>query len=123
MERVFKKYTDWEDYQNGMFDDPPKNIEDSINLSLFLLRDEELFYKVGLNVICNWKNSSEVNLTNKSSNRRSWVGQACCSYMFQVTERATRKAWSILTEKEKVIANKVADKIIDEYERRYREVH
>tara|TARA_R110002050_G_C8935549_1_gene512273 strand:+ start:2086 stop:2445 length:360 start_codon:yes stop_codon:yes gene_type:complete len=117
MKRVFRKYTEWEDFKNGMFDEPPKDFEEMLNLSISLLRDCDRFFKVSLKVLSEWKVSSDVNLTNRSTNRRSWIGQAACCYEFGAPERLTRKAWASLSTIEKESANKVAEKIINIYER------
>lgn len=123
MKQIFHKYTDWEDFQNGMFETKVKNEEDLIIKSVGLLSNEIDFHNVCLNVLDNWLISSDVNLSNKHSNRQSWVGQAACCYAFGTPETTTRKAWSKLDLNTKLKANLVADKIIKIYEAKDRKIH
>lgn len=124
MKQYFHKYTDWEDYKNGMYDDYDlAKKEELILKSVDLLKDKDLFYKNGREMVLAWKISAKVNLTNVNSNRRSWIGQATCCYSHKCSEVLTRIAWGMLTESEQNIANKVAEKIIKEYERENRKIH
>tara|TARA_R110001599_G_scaffold258685_2_gene458926 strand:+ start:148 stop:546 length:399 start_codon:yes stop_codon:yes gene_type:complete len=123
MKQIFHKYTEWEDFQNGMFKTKVENEQYLIVKSVELLSDEIEFYKVCLNVLDNWLKSSDVNLSNKNSNRQSWIGQAACCYAFRTPETITRKAWGLLDLKTKLKANLVADKIIKIYEEKDRKIH
>lgn len=123
MKQIFNKYTEWEDFINGMYKTKVNNEDELINKSKKLLSNEDEFYKVSLKVLDNWIISSNVNLSNKNSNRQSWIGQAACCYSFGSPEIITRKAWGCLDNITKIKANLVADKIIKIYEAKYRELH
>lgn len=124
MKQYYHKYTDWEDYKNGMYNEVDLIKKEELVLkSVELLSDKNLFYSVAKKMIKEWKISAKVNLTNINSNRRSWIGQAACCYNHKCPETLTRIAWGILTEKDRIIANKVADKLIKEYERENRKIH
>jgi hypothetical protein len=66
-----------------------------------------------------WIYSSEHNLTNKQRNRQAWLGQAACCWLVHATENSTKQAWSRMTDQQRDVANKVADKIISEWENEY----
>tara|TARA_R110000787_G_scaffold161960_2_gene275324 strand:- start:1119 stop:1517 length:399 start_codon:yes stop_codon:yes gene_type:complete len=123
MIQIYYKYTEWEDFQNGMFETKFKNEDELILKAAKLLSNEIEFYNTSLKVLDNWKISSDVNLSNKNSNRQSWIGQAACCYAFGVPEILTRKAWNGLDNTIKIKANLIADKIIKVYERKYFEIH
>ena len=123
MIQIYYKYTEWEDFQNGMFETKFKNEDELILKAAKLLSNEIEFYNTSLKVLDNWKISSDVNLSNKNSNRQSWIGQAACCFAFKVPELITRKAWNTLDNKTKIEANLIADKIIRIYERKYFELH
>ena len=123
MIQIYYKYTEWEDFQNGMFETKLKNEETLIDKAVELLSNEEMFFEVSLKVLDKWGVSSDVNLSNKNSNRQSWIGQAACCYAFKVPETLTRKAWNSLDNITKIKANLIADKIIKIYERKYFELH
>ena len=124
MRQIFKVYTDWEDYKNGMYSlTNPIDAEFKIKKSEELLKDPNKFYEVCLLILNNWKVSSDVNLTNKHQNRRAWLGAAACCYNHNCNETLTRVAWSKLTKNEQDIANRIADKIINKYERENFGIH
>jgi hypothetical protein len=120
MQRIFHHYEKWEDYLNGMYDcleitEDNKNID----LAITMLSDNNLFLNTCENVLINWPIATEVNLTNKSSNRKAWLGQASCSYHFKVPEMYTRIAWSKLTEQQQIEANNIAEFAIQYFELSY----
>ena len=120
MRQFYAHYEQWEDYQNGMYDISRKQNEvELISMAIYLLCDSSLFYKTCNDVVLNWKISSMVNLTNKSCNRKAWLGQSACCYKYGVPEVLTRIAWSKLTDMQRFEANKVAQKIINHFELNY----
>ena len=123
MQRVHHKYTEWEDYQNGMFSRFKSSDKDKlIQKGVELLSNENMFLYACNKVIKEWKISSEENLTNNSCNKRSWLGQASCCIIFGVPETLTRISWSLLTEDQRVKANIIAEKVIISYEINYRNI-
>lgn len=123
MNRVYHKYTEWEDFKNGMYDADNGNYNELLNDAVLLLSNDNLFYETALKVIESWVISTKENLTNINSNRRAWIGQASCCYAYGVTEAITRDAWALLTDIQRYNANKVADKIISIYENKNRKIH
>lgn len=120
MERYYKEYIFWEDYLNGMYETSSKeNDFFYINKAIELLSNENLFLETCLKVVKHWTISTRVNLTNKNCNRQAWLGQACCSYLYNATETQTRQAWMMLTELQRHKANLIADKIIKNFELNY----
>lgn len=94
-----------------------------INKSIVLLSDKDKFNIKCKEVIDNWVKCADVNLTNKSINRQSWLGQAVCCYCFGTPEVLTRKAWGKLNNETKKQANLIADENIKYYERKYFKLH
>lgn len=121
MKQVYKKYTDWECFKNGMYSELR-----SINLtdkSKQLLNDRDLFYEKGLEMVKAWSVSAQNHLTNTSSNRYSWVGQATCCFVFGSSMADTISAWGELDNETRNEANLTADKIIKNYEAEYYTIH
>ena len=112
IQKYYTHYTNWEDWQNGMYRDVSDK-EYYINKAIECLRNPD---KAMLGVIKEWKHSSRENLSDLSSNRKSWLGQAACCYQFNVPEHLTREAWGRLTKEERINANKIADLIIRKWE-------
>ena len=114
--RIYHHYTLWEDYHNGLYRTTWDNEDLLIAKAIELLSNPDLFYSVALEMIDQWPISAEVNLTNKESNRKSWIGQASCCYYANTPEILTCMAWGKLTQNQRDISNAVANKIINHYE-------
>jgi len=115
MKRLFEKYTEWEDYKNGMYEMYNGDDELLIRKSVNLLSDETLFFEACKSVIEHWKITASVHLTNNTINKKAWIGQAACSYLHKVPELLTRVAWGKLTKDQQDKANAVAEIVISSY--------
>jgi hypothetical protein len=120
MKQIYHHYSQWEDYQNGMYE----TIDESehprhINLSVDLLSDPVECKTAMQNVIDNWPKSTEHNLTDKSINRRAWLGQAACCYVNKTPSEVTRQAWSNILPNNQGMANYIATQIIKQWERKH----
>lgn len=118
MKQVYYPYWEWEDYQYGMYDSVPDDeMITLIGLARDLLSDPTEFDKEASDMVFNWPISATHNLTNKSINRRAWIGQATCCFALNVPEILTKLAWTELTTEQRNEANNIAQKIIEDYER------
>lgn len=120
MERVWHRYETWEDYINGMY----SNLEHEQKIlmresALSLMKDIKKFHLSMLRAVYEWPIASEHNLTSVSSNRRAWVGQAALAIEIGCPEDLTRLCWGELTNKERRLANRVADRVIEKWEMEY----
>lgn len=118
MERIYHHYKKWEDWQNGMYGEGDKKKEGQlIKSAVDLLSNPSKLYVAMFQVATKWKHAAEVNLTNKSRNRRAWLGQAACCYEHKVPEILTKTSWWMLDEKTQNEANSIATKVILEWEK------
>jgi len=117
MKRIFYPFYLWEDYQNGLYSTKVDNHDYLISKSIELLSNADLFNEIGLQMIKEWKISAAINLTNLEQNRKSWLGQASCCFYAKCPEFITCEAWMMLTDRQRKIANNIANKIIKDYER------
>lgn len=117
MNQYYTHYENWEDYQNGMWR-KPVNSELQEQQAIEVLSDP---LEAMTRVVNEWPISTMQNLTDKKSNRRSWLGQAACCIMHNVPESVTRSSWFKLSEEQRLNANNIAEKIIKEWERNYSE--
>lgn len=115
MKRIFEKYTEWEDYKNGMYEMYNKNDEDLIRKSVYLLTNSILFLETCKYVIKDWKVTTSVHLTNNTINKKAWIGQAACNYLYKTPELLTRVAWGKLSRLQQDNANNIAQKVINSY--------
>lgn len=114
----FTHYTNWEDWKNGMWEksDMPTLHEMQ---SIGILGDtDQCTYSMN-RVISEWPICTRQALTDASSNRKSWLGQAACCIQSGVPESITRTAWFKLTEEQRINANNIAQKIIEEWVKNY----
>lgn len=110
----FTNYTNWEDWQNGMYRDiSRKEHNNYVDLAILVLCDPEIHMN---RVTKEWYYSTKQNLSDTKSNRKSWLGQASCCISYQVPEHCTREAWCKLTSKQRINANRIAQKVINKWE-------
>jgi len=120
MKQKYHHYTEWEDYQNGMWrKETPKNEKDFLDKAIDFTGDHELYGSWMMRVVKEWPNACEQNLTNTNINRRAWVGHAACCLAFGCPEYITREAWGFLTDQQRDDANKQADYAIMTWEENY----
>lgn len=121
MKQFFAHYTLWEDYRGGMYQTETSDVEQAIHDAKNLLGNEKFFTEVAKEVLDRWPIATKVNLTNNACNKRAWLGQASCCYKYKVPEIFTRIAWNSLEERQKIRANKVAQILIDNWIKKYKE--
>lgn len=118
MKQIFAPYWEWEDYINGMYDlIPASSHSQLIEIAIQILSDSELFDLILGEVFKEWSVSVNVNLSNRSINRRAWLGRAACCYLYNVPETLTRLAWKELTDEQRQAADLIAIKYIQMYEK------
>jgi hypothetical protein len=71
-------------------------------------------------VTVEWPNSCINALTDYNLNRKAWIGHAACALALQCPEDITRQAWGLLTDEQRILANRQADRAIQSWEMRYR---
>jgi hypothetical protein len=122
MNRVFHDFNDWEDRKNGMYKYISLDGMDSeINSCIRLLVDKNVFYETMVEMCNEWNIAAETNLTFRGNNRRAWLGRASCCYALKVPENIVQKAWKSMSKKQRLDANKTADKFLLEWEKEYAE--
>lgn len=119
MKQKFYPYTIWEDFKNGMYNEVKEGREERINLAVMLLTDTAQLYKQMRRVTREWKYATEQNLTNSSINHQAFLGQTACSIWRGVKEDETREAWGRLSNLQRYKANKIADRVYEEWRREY----
>ena len=114
MRQVYHHYEKWEDFRDGMWrivsaDDERRLLAEAINFT----GNADLYGSYMLRVIAEWPVACEQNLTNVSMNRLAWTGHAACSMAIKCPEYITRKAWSSLSEEQRIAANEKASMAVD----------
>ena len=111
--RVFTHYEEWEDWAHGLYATVPVEARGELVADAAkLLASPSALGAAMREVVEEWPISSMVNLSDRGSNRRAWLGQAAACYARGVPEDLTREAWGILTPSQRTAANAAADSVI-----------
>jgi hypothetical protein len=120
MKRIFHPYWKWEDHKAGLYEltYAPDEEEYGAVLAKTILCNSEWFKMVASKMVAEWVKSAEFNLTNTSRNRQAWIGQASCCYALGVPDYVTKIGWRMMTNEQQREANKIADQVIEEWEKK-----
>jgi lysine/ornithine N-monooxygenase len=119
--RVYKPYYKWEDWINGMWRTVSKeDYSNYLNWAINFTGDHVRYGEsMGL-VIKEWENTMLHNLTNSSMNKRAFLGHCACCFESGCPEYIVRDAWRLLTEKQRIDADAIAQKHIDNWINEYK---
>lgn len=94
-----------------------KKVEDEMLSKAILFTGNHILYGKAMDdVAFKWKHTMLNNLTNKSINRRAFLGHCAVCYALQIPEYLVRQAWKSLTNKQRNLADEVAEKTIKKWE-------
>ena len=115
MERIFHHYQKREDYHAGMYDESRDGRAERVAGAAKILGTPDLCRTAMEKVIAEWTVATEYNLSNAGINRKAWLGQAACSCYAGIHEDETREAWGLMTNEQRVEANRIAAEIIKKW--------
>lgn len=117
MNQVYTPYTKWECYKNGMWSKVDAISEQKmLQIAIGFTSDHVSYGSAMREVVFAWENSMLNFLTNKSINRRAYLGHCAVSFKLGIPEYIVRMAWKHLTPKQQQLADLVAEKTIKEWE-------
>ena len=119
--RIYKPYYLWEDWLNGMWRSvDSKEYESYLQWAIDFTGDH-IKYGESMGLVINeWKNTMLHNLTNQSINKRAFLGHCACCFDSGCPEYIVRDAWKLLTEQQRIDADTIAQKHIDNWINEYR---
>ncbi len=115
IKQVYIPYWYWEDWLNGMW----SKTEFDIKLAISFTGNHKKYGNAMKKVIKKWPYTMLNSLTNPSINKRAFLGHCAASYAIKCPEYVTRLAWGELTDKQRYLADKVAQETIDEWREKY----
>jgi hypothetical protein len=122
IKRIYHHYLKWEEYHAGMWSKLiSSETQQCLDRAIDFTRNTKLYGEWMMKVIEKWPNSCEQNLTEKSMNRKAWIGHAACCLAIGCPEYITRKAWVQLTQEQQDDANARAQMAIDQWMIRHRD--
>ena len=119
LKRVWLPINQWEEIPANMWGEV-------VNRRIFLQRaviftgNYRLYGRYMQRVTLEWPNSCINALTDYNLNRKAWIGHAACALALHCPEDITRQAWGLLTNEQRILANRQADRAIQSWEMRYR---
>jgi hypothetical protein len=116
--RVYHPVSKWEELKHNMWGDV-KDKKKFFKMALDFTSDHKLYGSYMIKVANEWQYSCENALTDYRLNRRAWIGHAACALAIGCPEDITREAWSKLTDEQRLLANKEADRAIAHWEHSY----
>lgn len=111
LKRIYHHVHAWEEVRHGMWDD----VEDRkahLAKAIAFTGNAKLYGSYMMRVIIEWPISCENALTDSALNQRAWIGHAACALAIGCPEDVTREAWGHLTDEQRFLANKEADRAI-----------
>lgn len=113
MERIYHPYWKWECYKSGMWRKESKEYEQNLfDEIISFIGNHTAYGKSMLKAVKFWKYSCENFLTNVSINRLAYIGHAGCCIEKGYPEYLVRRAWKLLNENQRYLANKEAEKAV-----------
>lgn len=117
MKQIYHPYWKWEDYKNGFYKNcSGEEKKQKIESVLKMFNSKELTEKYMRKAIYEWKYSCEHNLSNNSINKIAYIGQCACCIFDEVPNLVTMYAWKLLSQEIRDRSDKIAIKIIKEWE-------
>jgi len=121
MKQIYVPYWKWECFNSGMWDNVNnKYLEDKLLSEAIEFTGNHILYGRSMGkVVVSWKCSMLNFLSNKSMNRKAYLGHCAVFIEKQIPEYIVRMAWKQLTNKQRELANLEAEKYIKEWELHY----
>ncbi len=117
MKQYYTPWWEWEDYINGMWRKVEQEQEaEFLELAINFTGDWVKYGVAMGEVIELWPQTMLNSLSNKSLNRRAFLGHCAVQYKINCPEYITRQAWGLLTNEQRFNADAIAEKHIKHWE-------
>ena len=116
--RVYHPYWNWEEIDHNMWGDVA-NRKAAVEKAEKFTGDHKMYGRFMMRVVKEWPVSCENALTDYTINRKAWVGHAACALARGLPEDIVRKAWGRLTDEQRELANREAERAIQTWEHDY----
>lgn len=116
MKRIYHPVHEWEEIAANMWgtvDDREGALETSVQVT----GQPTLYGLFMRRVLSEWPVSCENALSDRSINRKAWIGHAAIALGFAIPEDVVRQAWGYLSDEQRKLANAEAAYCIETWER------
>ena len=119
LKRIWLPIDCWEEIRFNMWGDV-SNRRFFLQKAVIFTGNHRLYGRYMQRVTLEWPNSCINALTDHNLNRKAWIGHAACALALRCPEDITRQAWGLLTDEQRILANRQASRAIQSWEVRYR---
>ncbi len=118
IKQVWRNVRDWEEVANNMWGEVLDQNQ-ALQTAIAFTSDHKLYGSFMKRVCNEWPVSCENALTDPYLNQKAWLGHAAVAMAHNIPEDITRKAWGHLTDEQKLLANKEAEREVLLWKERY----
>lgn len=118
MKRVWVPIDRWEELHFNMWGDV-KDRRRCLERAVIFTGNHRLYGRYMMRVVVEWPNSCLNAMTDGNLNRKAWIGHAACALALRCPEDVTRQAWGLLSNEQRVLANRQAERAIQSWEMRH----
>ena len=119
LERIYHRYQLWEEVAHNMWGDVADRAT-ALQKAIEFTGDHKRYGHAMKRVAVEWPISCENALTDPCLNKKAWIGHAAVAFELRIPEDITRAAWAKLSDEQRVLANKEAERAIQLWECAYR---
>ena len=118
IKQVWHDVREWEEVAHNMWGEA-ENPSYALEVAIGFTSDHELYGRYMRRVAREWPISCENALTDPHLNHKAWIGHAAVALAHGIPEDITRKAWGYLTDEQKLLANKEAERAVAAWKESY----
>jgi hypothetical protein len=118
IKQVWHDVREWEEVAHNMWGEA-ENQSYALEVAIGFTSDHELYGSYMRRVASEWPISCENALTDPHLNHKAWIGHAAVALAHGIPEDITRKAWGFLTDEQKLLANKEAERAVASWKQSY----
>ena len=118
IKQIWHDVRHWEEVAHNMWGETLNKKQD-LHIAIAFTSNHELYGSYMKKVCDEWPISCENALTDPHINQKAWLGHAAVALAHNIPENITREAWSYLTDEQKLLANKEAERNIALWKERY----
>jgi len=122
VKQVWHDVRHWEEVAHNMWGEVTDG-RLALETAIAFTSDHKLYGSFMARVANEWPVSCENALTDPHLNHKAWIGHAAVALAHNIPEDITRKAWGFLTDEQKYLANKKAEREVAAWKMRYVQNH
>jgi len=118
IKQIWHPWNQWEEVAHNMWGESLDKKQD-LETAIAFTSDHKMYGSYMARVCREWPISCENALTDNYINQKAWLGHAAVALAHGIPEDITRQAWGYLTDEQKLLANKEAEREIMLWRNRY----